>query len=75
MATIYVTPGTDGIKVASPSTSQVLNITVGTTADKLGFYGLATPVVKPSLTTTNSTIASQVALVLSALGLCTVATS
>lgn len=44
-------------------------VVLGRENGKLGFYGLATPVTKPTLTTTNSTVASQVALVLSSLGL------
>lgn len=48
-------------------------VNFGRSTDKIGFYGLATPIVKPSLTTTNSTVASQVALVLSSLGLVTIA--
>lgn len=45
---------------------------VARSGDKLGFYGLATPIVKPSVTTTQSTVASDIATVLSNLGLLTI---
>lgn len=61
MTVFYVYPGTDGIKVASTSATEVTPITIGTAADTLGFYGLATPIAKATVTrktTTTTTVAS-----------------